>query len=71
MINNVVGYQGFKSYGDKPYSVLKPGQETIQRDYYKNVTNEHPSGQEQMGNYGRYQSVYDQNQNKNIKRGDY
>lgn len=24
-----------------------------------------------MKNYGRYQSVYDQNQNSNVKRGDY
>jgi len=26
MISTVAGYQGFLSYGRKPYSILKPGQ---------------------------------------------
>jgi len=25
-LNNIVGYSGYKSYGDKPYAILKPGQ---------------------------------------------
>ena len=31
-------------YSDKPYSVLKPGQESLKRDYYKDVTTEQPNG---------------------------
>jgi len=58
MINNVVGYQGFKSYGDKPYSVMKPGQTEMKRDYYKEVTNEKPDGKQTLENYGRFQSNY-------------
>lgn len=44
MINNITGYQGFKSYGDKPYSVMKPGQTEMTRDYYKEVTTEKADG---------------------------
>lgn len=58
-------------YRNKPYSHLKPGQKTLERDYYKDATNEKPSGEACLTNYGRFQSIYDQNQNKNIKKGDY
>ena len=34
MLNNITGYSGFKSYGDKPFSMLKPGQHSMKRDYY-------------------------------------
>jgi len=44
MINNVTGYSGFKSYGDKPYTTLKPGQTKIERDYYKEATKEKADG---------------------------
>jgi len=71
MINNVTGYAGFKSYGDKPYSVMKPGQTRLDRDYYKDATAEVPEGQKVLSNYGRFQSIYDQNQNKNVHLGDY
>ena len=29
MLNNIVGYSGYKSYGDKQYAILKPGQESM------------------------------------------
>lgn len=40
MLNNIVGYSGFNSYGNKPYSILKPGQTRLDRDYYKEATTE-------------------------------
>jgi len=54
MINNVVGYSGFKSYGDKPYSMLKPGQKKLQRDYYVEVNSEKPEGERVLKNYSRF-----------------
>jgi Tfp pilus assembly protein PilF len=59
MLNNIVGYQGFNSYGNKPYSILKPGQTQLERDYYKDATQEKPNGETIMKNFGRFQSVYD------------
>ena len=59
MLNNIVGYSGFNSYGDKPYSILKPGQKQLERDYYKDATAEKPDGEKVMKNFGRFQSVYD------------
>lgn len=71
MLNNIVGYSGFKSYGDKPYSILKAGQTKLDRDYYKDATTEKPDGEKVMKNFGRFQSVYDQNQSTNVQLGDY
>ena len=71
MINNVTGYSGFKSYGDKPYSMMKPGQVSMERDYYKDATSEKASGEVLMNNFGRFKSVYQQNQKENVKVGDY
>ena len=44
MIPNVVGYKGFKSYSATAYSNLKPGQVQLERDYYKEATQEKPDG---------------------------
>ena len=66
MINNINGYAGFKSYGDKPYSMMKPGQTRMDRDYYKDATQEKPDGKVLMNNFGRFKSVYQQNQHENI-----
>jgi hypothetical protein len=32
MINKVVGYSAFQSYGELPYSTLKPGSEKTPHD---------------------------------------
>lgn len=61
MLNNIVGYSGFKSYGDKPYSILKAGQTQLDRDYYQGATQEKPDGEKVIKNFSRFQSVYDQN----------
>ena len=50
---------------------MKPGQTRFDRDYYKDATAECPEGQKVLSNYGRFQSIYDQNQNKNVHVGDY
>ena len=50
---------------------MKPGQTRLDRDYYKDATAECPEGQKVLSNYGRFQSIYDQNQNKNVHVGDY
>ena len=59
MLNNITGYSGYKSYGDKPYSMLKPGQTRLDRDYYKEATTEKANGEKVMSNFGRFQSVYE------------
>ena len=56
---------------DKPYSHLKPGQESLDRDYYAAATHEKPDGQVAMSNYGRFESIYNQNVGKTVKIGDY
>ena len=71
MINNVAGYAGFKSYGDKPYSSLKPGQQRLDRDYYKDVTTDKPDGQKVLSNFGRFSSIYNQNTKTNVQLGDF
>ena len=58
-------------FSDKPYSALKPGQHTLDREYFKDATQEKPDGQQVLSNYGRFQSVYDQNQNRNVQPGVY
>lgn len=41
--------------------MLKPGQTKLDRDYYKEVTDEKPNGALVLSNYERYRSIYDQN----------
>ena len=65
MIPTVAGYQGFLSYGKKPYSILKAGQTQLERDYYPNATNDRPCGKTYLANSGRFKSEYvDQNKVK-------
>ena len=56
---------------DKPYSHLKPGQTSLQRDYYSKATHEQPDGKVALSNYGRFDSIYNQNVAKTVKVGDY
>ena len=58
-------------YSDKPYSHLKPGQPSVERDFYANATRESPDGQVVLKNFTRYESVYGQNIAKTIAPGDY
>lgn len=59
------------NYRDKPYSHLKPGQASLDRDYYAKATREQPDGNVVLGNFTRYESVYGQNIAKTVAPGDY
>ena len=48
---------------------MKPGQFSTSRDFYQGATHEKPDGQKMLTNYGRFQSIYDQNQNSNVTKG--
>jgi len=69
--SNVVGYAGYKSYGDKPYSKFKPGQSQLDRDYYSKATTEEVSGAKNLENYHRFKSDYGKNTSEGTKVGDY
>ena len=56
---------------DKPYTQLKPGQASMERDYFAQATKESPNGKAVLSNYGRFESVYGQNLSKNTANGDY
>ena len=51
--------------------MLKPGQHSLQREYYKDVTHEKPSGEAVLKNYNRFESNFDQTHSKVVKLGDY
>jgi hypothetical protein len=40
---------------------MKPGQVRMDRDYYKDATQEKPDGKILMNNFGRFKSIYEQN----------
>lgn len=56
---------------DKPYSDLKAGQKALDRDYYKDVTQEAPNGQRVLSNFGRFNSIYQNNLSETVKPKDY
>src|SRR6185437_13350199 len=58
-------------YRDKPYSHLKPGQKSLDRDYYSKATHEKPNGKVCLTNYGRFDSVYNENIAATVKVGDF
>lgn len=71
MIPNVTGYDGFKSYGQAPYSFLKPGQMKLDRQYYEKATNERADGKSYLANSSRFSSLYNEDANKTVKVGDF
>lgn len=56
---------------DKPYSRFKPGQTTLERDYYAVATTEKPDGARCLTNYKRFGSEYIGNVSQTVKVGDY
>jgi hypothetical protein len=60
-----------KSIRDKPYSTLKSGQTSTERNFYAEATHEQPDGKAVLSNYGRFQSVYGQNVSGTVALGDY
>lgn len=61
----------FILHRDKPYTKLKPGQESMDRDFYAQATHEAPNGKVALSNYGRFESSYSQNIAKTVATGDY
>ena len=59
------------SISAKPYSNFKPGQTTLDRDYYGAATQEKPSGEKCLGNYQRFGSDYNKGVSTAVKPGDY
>ena len=55
----------------KPYSNYKPGQTSLDRDYYKDATQEQPSGNVNLQNYQRFGSDYNKGVSSAVKPGDY
>ncbi len=53
-------------FSDKPYSKLKPGQESMDRDFFAKANKESPDGKVVLGNFTRYESVYGQNIAKTV-----
>lgn len=51
--------------------MLKPGQQSLKREYYGTVNLEKPDGETVLKNYSRFQSNYDNTQNMNVKVGEY
>lgn len=58
-------------YSDKPYSQLKPGQTSTERNFYAEATREVPDGKVVLSNYGRFETIYGQNVSKGVGQGDY
>lgn len=55
----------------KPYSNFKPGQTTLDRDYYAAATQEKASGDKCLGNFQRFGSDYNKGVSGAVKPGDY
>ena len=50
---------------------MKAGQETLDREYYSKATHEKPDGKVSLQNFGRFDSIYNQNVAQTVKVGDY
>ena len=56
---------------DKPTTHLKPGQKSLERDYYGVATHESPDGKACLSNYGRFDSIYNKDVNAAVTNTDY
>ena len=61
----------FFVFRNKPYSIFKPGQTQLERDYYKDATKEQANGNNCLANFNRFGSEYDKHVSATIKPGDY
>ena len=55
----------------KPYSNFKPGQTTLDRDYYQHATTEKADGATCLDNFQRFGSDYNRGVSTSVKPGDY
>ena len=56
---------------NKPYSMFKPGQTSLERDYYQAATSEKADGNQCLQNYQRFGSEYGKAVSATVKPGDY
>jgi len=67
-----LGYDGFQSYGTRPYPALKPGMKDHTRgQYFADVTTVKPDGAVILSNYERFKTSCELNTAANVKKGDY
>ena len=69
MISRAAHYGGFQSYGDKPITTLKPGQNSLERQYYGSVGTE--PGDSYLLTYNRWNSIYSTKMNSTISPEDF
>ncbi|OMJ94826.1 hypothetical protein SteCoe_1845 [Stentor coeruleus] len=69
MISRAAHYGGFQSYGQKPITTLKPGQTSLERQYYVNVGTEPTEGY--LSTYNRWNSVYSTKTGEVVSPEDY
>ena len=55
----------------RPYSTYKPGQIALERNYYDKETNFVPNGTLSLGNYKRYNTIYQERLANTVKPKDY
>ena len=61
----------FSCCRNKPYSSFKPGQTTLERDYYAAATHERANGDRCLTNYQRFRTDYKNGVSKAVQPGDY
>jgi len=81
MLPYAIGCGAFHSYGylyfllnlnrQKPYVTLKPGQKALERQYYEKSTRNEADGKGYFTNYKRFDSVYSDKHNNNVKPDNY
>ena len=69
MIKRATHYEGFQSYGQKPITSLKPGQTSLDRNYYGSVGGEPTSNY--LLTYNRWNSVYETKISSTVTPEDY
>ena len=69
MIKRATHYEGYQSYGQKPITTLKPGQTSLDRNYYGSVGSE--QNEVYLSTYNRWNSVYGTKVSSTISPEDY
>ncbi|CAG9331471.1 unnamed protein product [Blepharisma stoltei] len=70
MISRATHYAGFQSYGQKPITTLKPGQNSLERQYYDKVSGVKEE-EGYLSNYDRWHSVYGSRMSDTVTPVDY
>lgn len=70
MISKVTNYGGYQSYGQKPVTSLKTGQNSLVRDYYSQVSriSEDPTF---IQTHSRFQTLYSSSVSTAVQPEDY